>query len=101
MILRDAHLIWEAALVIATVIGAAVWLRSSLVKQGHAELLELAETRGERIEDLQAEIDELRKEMHEMRGEMKFLHEMKTKEIASAAAREVVIQLRPFLEGNY
>ena len=35
--------------------------------------------------------------MHEMRGEMKFLHDMKTQEIATAAAKEVVVQLRPFL----
>lgn len=91
---------WQIVLIVAAIAGAAVWLRSQLQKQRTAELEKLAETRGERNKDLEAEIEELRQEMAELRGEMKFLRDLKTEEIAAATAQAVVGELLPFLRGD-
>ena len=91
-------LIWEVLAVMAAVAAAAIWLRSTLVKQRHKELEDLADTRGERIHDLHTEITELRAEMNELRGELNAIKNLKMRELAEVTAAEVVVQLRPSLE---
>jgi hypothetical protein len=82
---------------ICVVILGAVWLRSQLAKQRVVELAELAETRGDRIQDLEAKVKQLTTEMHEMRGQMKLLVDLKTEEIIEG----VVVRLIPFLQSTH
>ena len=81
------------------VAAGAVYIKSRLVKQRASELHDLVETRGNKIEDLQAEIDELRQDMAQLKGEMQALHALKTTEIARVTAETVVSELLPFLKG--
>ena len=90
--------IWQITLIVASIVGAAIWLRSQLVKQRTQELEDLVETRGLKINDLEEEMICLREDMQEMRGEMRFLRELKTTEIAEATAKQVVSDLLPFLK---
>jgi len=69
--------------------AAAVWLKSSLVKQRHEDLELLAETRGERIKDQDKRIADLEKSVSELRGQMQAIQALKSVEIAE----EVVAQL--------
>ncbi len=69
--------------------AAAVYIKSSVVKQAHAEWRLLADSRGERNKDLETEVAELRREMDELRGEVKALQGLKATEIAD----EVVARL--------
>ena len=71
------------------VASAAVWLKSSLVKQRHMELEELADTRGKTIEDLKNKVASLESEMATLRGQMQALQGLKATEIAD----EVVARL--------
>jgi len=88
---------WQILLIVSSVVAAAVWLKSTLQKQRTKDLTQLVDTRGERIHDLEKEITELRTEMAELRGEMNAVLKLQTEEIALATAKEVVIQLTPFL----
>lgn len=71
----------ELALLVAAVAMAAVWTRSSLVKQRHEELETLATTRGERIEDLQSRIVELEAWKERMEGKFEALEALKIEQI--------------------
>ncbi len=67
--------------------GAAVaYLRSRIAKQAHEEAVELADVRGERIKDLEAEVGELRREVAAMRGQMEAMQALKVNAIADAVA---------------
>ena len=72
------------------VAAAAVWLRSTLVKQRHEELEALAETRGERIKDQDARIRELELKVEKLAGQIEAIQKIKATEIAD----EVVSKLR-------
>lgn len=61
--------------------AAAVWLRSQIARQNHAELEQLASTRGQIIDDLKEELSGLRRELDELRGQVKMLQALKTSEI--------------------
>jgi len=64
------------------VVGAAIYLKSTIQRTNNEELMALADTRGERIDDLEKELHEMREEMSEMRGKMKLLESLKAEEIA-------------------
>ena len=76
---------------VGTVAAAAVYIKSVVVKQQHEELKILADTRGDRIHDLETEVDELRREVAELRGQVAALQAFKASEIAD----EVVARLNP------
>lgn len=76
-----------------TVIAAAVWLRSALVKQRHSELAELAYTRAERIDDLEKELRQMETRLATLEGAYAGLQAMKATEIAE----EVIARLTPHL----
>lgn len=78
--------------VIAT--GGLVWLRSSLVKSRHEELEKLADTRGERIRDLEATVKRQGEQIQRLEGKIDAVAGLKTEEIAQG----VVEILIPFLE---
>jgi TolA-binding protein len=65
----------------AVVFAGVVYLRSALVKQRHEELEQLAETRGNRIEDLKEEVDKLRTEVANLSGQIQAIQGLKTTEI--------------------
>lgn len=72
---------------------SAVWLRSSLVKQRQSELAELANTRGDRIEDLEKELRAMEIRLSTLEGAYAGLQAMKATEIAD----EVMTRLAPHL----
>lgn len=85
---------WIQLVTFAVIVAAAaVWLKSALVKQRHQELEELANTRGERVEDLEARLAELKIEVEQLKGQMNAIQALKATEIAT----EVVTQLSPIL----
>jgi len=76
-----------------SVMAAAVWLRSALVKQRHSELAELAYTRAERIDDLEKELRQMETRLATLEGAYAGLQAMKATEIAE----EVIVRLAPHL----
>ncbi len=84
---------WEILLIVASIVGGGVWLRSDIAKKRHVELEQLVATRGDTIEDLRDEITDMRREMDEMKGEMKALRNFKAEEIAD----KVVERLESYL----
>lgn len=79
---------------LVAIVAAAVWLRSSLVRQNQDELARLAQTRGERIEDLEKEVQELREHVLRLEGQVQALMSFKTEDVADAVEE----RLRPILE---
>ena len=75
------------------VAAAAVWLRSALVKQRHEELEQLAETRGERIADLQAQVVRQGKEIKDLQAQVKHIQALMESNIADRIAEKVIEQL--------
>lgn len=75
------------------VAAAAIWLKSTLVKQRHEELETLAETRGQRIEDMKNQLDRQGKEIEELRAQIKTIRELLTSNIASQVADKVIEHL--------
>ncbi len=73
------------AVIVSFVLGLA-WLKSSLVKQRHEELEDLAATRGERNKDLEADVEALRTEVAELRGQFQAMQALKADEIAERVA---------------
>lgn len=86
----------EAILLLIAVIAGAVWLRSSLVKQRHEELEDLAETRGQRIEDLQQRVAELEEWKTLMTGKFEALESLKVQQIVDG----VVAAILPLVESG-
>lgn len=80
-------------LLLAAVAVAALWTRSNLVKQRHEELEQLANTRGERIEDLQARIMELEAWKERMEGKIEALELLKVDQIVVGVVAGVVPHL--------
>lgn len=79
----------EAIGFIVVVGASAVWLKSTLVKQRASELAELAETRGDRIADLESEVHLLELRISKLEGAYQALQTIKATEIAD----EVVARL--------
>jgi TolA-binding protein len=77
----DPSIALNLAGVAVAVVAAAIWLKSALVKQRHEELEQLAETRGNRIEDLKEEVDKLRTEVANLSGQIQAIQGLKTTEI--------------------
>lgn len=84
----------EALFLLVAVVTGAVWLRSSLTKQRHEELEELAETRGQRIEDLQQRVAELEEWKQLMTGKFEALESLKVQQIVDG----VVSAILPLVE---
>lgn len=80
----------ELGLFVVAVVGAAVWLKSSLVKQRHEELENLAQTRGDRVADLETRVEELQREVSRLSAKYEVLEQLKAEDIAQA----VVTKLR-------
>jgi TolA-binding protein len=89
MELSAATVIQSVGFVVGLV-AASVYIKSALVKQRHEELENLAETRGERVGDLEAKVQELRDEVSELRGEIRAVYQLKAEEIAEA----VVVKMK-------
>lgn len=79
--------VWSIILIIVLIIGGFVYLRSSLTKQSHDELADLAETRGETIDDLRTELHELQAKVALLEGQMQAIQSIKAREIAVEVAR--------------
>lgn len=88
MILDLSALVNVAGVLVAVAAGA-IWLRSTLVRQRHEELADLAKTRGDRIEDLEKEQQDMKNEVAELRGQVKVLRSLKSDEIADAVVRKL------------
>lgn len=84
------NIVFQAIISAVMVVAAAVWLKSSLVKQRHQELENLAATRGERVGDLEARIEELRSKVAALRSEVDALYKLKAVEIGTVAGDRVV-----------
>lgn len=86
------------SLVFAGIIAVAVvYLRSQVQRQAHREVEDLAETRGNRITDLQTEITEMKTVLDRMQGQIDGLYSLKTEEIIEGVnhgIRNLVIELR-------
>lgn len=89
----DVSLI-EILVYVGTVALGFVWLRSSVVKQDKEELETLAQTRGDRIADLEKQVGQLREKLDALRGEVETLHRLKAEEIGEVAALKVLEILR-------
>ena len=72
---------------IALAVGAGLYVKSNTAKQNTEETHQLAETRGKRIVDLEAEIHRLSDRLSKVEGQMQALQALKAQEIASEVAR--------------
>ena len=82
-------------LLVGFALGIA-WLRSQLVRQRHEELEELADTRGQRVEDLEKRLAEQNERILHLEGQMAAMLALKTSEIVSGVT-EILI---PIIQGN-
>lgn len=86
------------SLVFAGIIAVAVvYLRSQVQRQAHQEVEDLAETRGNRITDLQTEIADMQTVLARMQGQIDGLYSLKTEEIIEGVTngiRDLVIALK-------
>lgn len=79
-------------LIILIAVGVA-WLRSRLAQQNCLEAAKLADTRGERIEDLEAHVKRQDLAIAELRGQIEMLRRLKVEEIVEGVVEGIV----PFL----
>ena len=78
---------WSIVLIIVLIVGGFVYLRSTLAQQSHDELSELAETRGNTIDDLRTELHALQRKVASLEGQMAAIQAIKAREIAIEVAR--------------
>lgn len=81
------QLLISAILFGGMVFAGAVYIRSALVKQRHSELEQLADTRGERIKDLEAQLLRVETRLAQLEGQMHAIQAIKAEEIAMEVAR--------------
>lgn len=67
---------------ISLLIAAWLYMRSQSVRTNIEETSRLAQTRGERIEDLQAEVSRLETRLSHLEGQMEAVQRLKSQEIA-------------------
>jgi hypothetical protein len=88
---------WQLVLNLAGLFAAAVGgyyvVRSKLIRTQHEELLELATTRGQRIEDLESELRRVTERLSRIEGQFAALQGLKAQEIAVEVAR--LLSMRP------
>lgn len=75
--------------------GAAVYVKSSVQRQRHEELKDLADTRGQRVEDLERDVRHLEGRVAELEGELRAYRSLLEKGIAHGVAQELI----PLLNG--
>ena len=74
----------------AAIVGAAVvYLTAQSRKTVHAETVELADTRGEKIDDQQAEINELREHIFRLDGQVELLMSQRFEDLTEGIADKV------------
>lgn len=78
---------WDVVLVLVVIVAGFVYLRSTLAKQSHDELADLAETRGNTIDDLRTELRSLQSKVATLEGQMQAIQAIKAREIAVEVAR--------------
>lgn len=83
----DSISLFDVISFLALVIGAGLYIRSNAAKANTQETHQLAETRGERIVDLEAEVHRLSDRLSKVEGQMNALQALKAQEIASEVAR--------------
>lgn len=71
---------------VAVAIGVA-YVRSGLARQRTSELADLAQTRGDRVKDLEAHVGRLEERLIRMEGQMQALQLLKSQEIAVEVVR--------------
>lgn len=86
-LLSVGQLVVGLVVVVAAVAGAAVYIRSSLVQQRHRELKDLADTRADRIAELEKKVEEQGHRIHQLEGQMQAIQAIKAKEIALEVVR--------------
>lgn len=82
--------VWAIVLIISAIIGGAAYLKSALVRQRNDELQQLAETRGETIKDLRAEVEDLRRDVAHLTGMVTALNGIKANEIADLVVAKLI-----------
>lgn len=80
------------------VVGGVVWLRSDLTKERCKEAQELADTRGDRIQDLENHQKRMEIEIAELRGQVDMLRQLKTSEIIDGVVGGIIPFLQPASE---
>lgn len=74
----------------AAIVGAAViYLTSQSRKAVHSETVELADTRGNKIDDQQIEIDELREHIFRLDGQVELLMSQRFEDLTDGIAEKV------------
>ena len=91
----DIRFVLELLGFLAVVVGGLVWLRSEISKQRCAETQELADTRGDRIHDLEEHQKRMEIEIAELRGQVEMLRQLKTSEIVSGVVEGIIPFLPP------
>lgn len=86
-LLSVGQLVVGLVVVVAAVAGAAVYIRSSLVQQRHRELKDLADTRADRIAELEKKVEEQGHKITQLEGQMQAIQAIKAKEIALEVVR--------------
>ena len=95
----DVNVILNIILFSGIIAAAAIYITSQTRKENHAETKELADTRGEKIDDLQDEIDKMKQRMLKQDGKIELLLSAKFNELAVNTATQVLIELHR-LQGN-
>lgn len=70
--------------------AAAIYVKSSVQKQRNAELVELADTRGKRVEDLERDVRRLEARVAELEGELRAYRTLLESGIAHGVAKELI-----------
>lgn len=91
----EAQLLVEIGLILTGIIVAAVYIKSALVRQRHEELEDLAETRGQRVDDLKDKVADLSQRLATMEGKIEALEQLKVDQIVAgvvSGVREVLAE---------
>jgi len=96
--MADVPALINIALFAAIVGAAVVYLTAQARRSNHTETAELADTRGERISDLEDEIAEMREHIFRLDGQIEMLLSQRfddlTEGIAEKVAEKVVEKIR-------
>lgn len=82
--------LWQLISILTAIVGGAVYIKSSLVRQRSDELSELAATRGDRILDLEAEVHRMQERIAKLEGAYEALEGLKVDKIADAVVARLV-----------
>ncbi len=96
----DLGIALELGIILAGVLAAAIWLRSTLASKNKNELESLVETRGDRIDDLEGIVGRLNDRILILEGQISVLQGDMGQKIANTVSGRLREDLAFFIEAQ-